>query len=466
MSAETSLNEQAEMAVGKMAHLGEKPVLGLLMGFFAPAMVGMMTHALYNLVDKIYVGQGVGAIGLGALTVVFPVMMVGFGVSLLYGAGGAALISLRMGEGKVREAEKYLSGAIGMSLLMGVVLVGVVMWWQEDVLRLFGANDELMGDAKAYLFWILVGFPMLSAGFVMNFAIRAEGRPTVSVVIMMISTVVNIVLDPILIFGLEMGVAGAALATCLSQTVTLMLGVVYYAGGWSVLKVKMRLLLPRWGVLRPMLLLGLPACLADALFAVQQLFMNQKLVEHGGTMGVAAMGVIFGVMTVAVMPMFAMGDGLQPVVGFNYGAKLYGRVREALLWTSGLVWLLGGVMILPVVVWPELFVWMFTGGDEALMVESVRGLRVFSLGVPLFGMCFVMTRYYQAIGRGGIAMVLSTLKPLVMFVPPLYVMAWLWGMKGVWASEPVSGVLSMVVVGWVMLLELRSGRGEAAAVEA
>ncbi|QQE13788.1 MATE family efflux transporter [Planctomycetota bacterium] len=455
MSNETNLSHNEEMA-----YLGEKPVWKLLWQFFAPAMVGMVAHTLYNLVDKIYVGQGVGQIGLGALTVVFPIMMVGFGVTLLYGGGGAALISLRMGEGKKKAAETFLSTSVGMSFATGLVVMALGLIFDDELLRLFGANDELMASAKSYLFWILLGFPMLSCGFVMNFTIRAEGRPRTSVLIALISTIFNIILDPILIFGFDMGVAGAALATAISQALTFILSIAYYLSGRSVLQIHAKYLFAKLSVMRSIFVLGLPACIADMLFGAQQLFVNLKLVEHGGTVAVAAMGVVFGVMALAVMPVFAVADGLQPIVGFNFGAKLYGRVKETLVMTSILVVLLSAIVISPTFIWPKLFVSMFNNGDDTLLAVASRGLQIYCWGVPMFGFCFVMTRYYQAIGRGGKAIVISTLKPFVLFVPPLYILAAIWGLDGVWASEPASGLLSGIVVGLILIAELRVVREE------
>ena len=273
-----------------MAYLGEKPIGWLMWSFVAPAVVGMLTHGMYFLADRIFVGHCVGPLGLSALAVVFPVMMAGIGGALLFGGGGSSQLSLRMGEGKKKEAERYLSGAIGMGFLCGLIITVVGLLSDEWLLRLFGADEELIKPACDYLYWLMVAQPLFICGFVFNFMIRAEGNPKLAVVIMVSSTLVNIVLDWLFIMVFKWGVNGAALATAFAEVLTFAMGVLYYASGKSELRIRVKQLIPAFRVLAGIVILGMPACLVEVLFGVQQTFMIKELLRHGGGDGFGGNG--------------------------------------------------------------------------------------------------------------------------------------------------------------------------------
>jgi len=428
-----------------LEELGTESVGRLLWKYIVPAIVGLLTYALYNIVDRIFIGQFQGQIGLSALTIVYPALMIYFSSALLIGGGGSALISLRLGENNEREASNILGNAITMGVFISVAISIFGLLFAKETLQLLGANDEMFPYAMDYYRILLLGIPFMALGFALTFTIRAEGNPKLVVYLMLVSSITNIILDPIFIIGFSMGVKGAAWATFIAEAFAFFFAVRYYAAGKSNLKIRPNDFIPRKNLCKQIFLLGFPACITDMMMGLQSLLMNLQLVKYGGTVAVASMGIVFAVYTVAQMPMFAIADGFQPILGYNYGAGNFARVRRIVLMVMLIIFGISILLIVPVVFKPDLFGKIFTSDAEVLLVAT-KGLRYFMFGLPFFGLYFCGTRYFQSIEKAGFANLLSFCKPFVFFIPVLYISAWAWGLDGIWLSEPVSLFLSSLLV--------------------
>ena len=437
--------KQKNRTNNSLEELGTESVGRLLWKYVVPAIVGLLTYALYNIVDRIFIGQFQGQTGLSALTIVYPALMIYFSSALLIGGGGSALISLRLGENNEREASKILGNAITMGVFISAAISIFGLLFAKETLLLLGANDEMFPYAMDYYRILLLGIPFMALGFALTFTIRAEGNPRLAVYLMLVSSITNIILDPIFIIGFSMGVKGAAWATFIAEAFAFFLAVRYYAAGKSNLKIRPNDFIPRKNLCKQIFLLGLPACITDMMMGLQSLLMNLQLVKHGGTVAVASMGIVFAVYTVAQMPMFAIADGFQPILGYNYGAGNFARVRRTVLMVMLMIIGISVLLIVPVVLRPGLLGKVFTSDAEVLAIAT-KGLRYFMLGLPFFGLYFCGTRYFQSIEKAGIANLLSFSKPFVFFVPILYISAWAWGLDGIWLTEPVSLFLGSLLV--------------------
>jgi putative MATE family efflux protein len=371
--------------------------------------------------------------------------MIYFSSALLIGGGGSALISVRLGENNEKEASKILGNAITMGFFISAVISIFGLLFAKETLLLLGANDEMFSYAMDYYRILLLGIPFMALGFALTFTIRAEGNPRVAVYLMLVSSITNIILDPIFIIGFGMGVKGAAWATFIAEAFAFFLAVRYYVAGKSNLRIRLNDFMPRKALCKQIFLLGLPGCITDMMMGLQSLLMNLQLVKHGGTVAVASMGIIFAVYTMAQMPMFAIADGFQPILGYNYGAGNFTRVRRTVLMVMLMIIGISLLFIVPVVLRPDLFGKIFTSDVEVLAVAT-KGLRYFMFGLPFFGVYFCGTRYFQSIEKAGLANLLSFCKPFVFFIPVLYISAWAWGLDGIWLSEPVSLFLGSLLV--------------------
>lgn len=425
--------------------LGTAPIGPLLWKYILPAIAGLLTHALYNVVDKVFIGQFQGQLGLSALTIVSPVMMFFLAFALLIGGGGAALISIRLGEGKHREAANILGNAMTTGLIISVAIPGFGLLFAKETLVLFGANAEMLPYALDYYRIIILGLPFATFGFALYFIIRAEGNPKLAILLMVVSSAVNLVLDPIFIVGLHMGVNGAAWATVIAEIVVFILGLNYYVTGRSALKLRLSdfIPLPRLG--RQIFLMGLPVCITEVMMSLQNILLNLQLAKHGGTVAVASMGIIYALYTIVEMPIFAVADSLQPIIGYNYGAKNFERVRQTVRLVVFAIMGISISFIVPIILKPGLFIAIFTS-DEDVLGMTTKGLQIFMLGLPFFGLYFSGTRYFQSIDKAFFATLVSFCKPIAFFIPILYLAGWAWGLDGIWITEPLSLFLVFLVV--------------------
>lgn len=445
--------------------LGRAPIGGLLLRFSLPAIVGMLVNAIYNVVDRLFIARGVGPLGLAGATVAFPLMLVLMAFGMLIGMGGSSLVSIRLGERRERDAERILGNATGLMVLISLTITGLGLAFLEPILRLFGASDVILPYAKSYTSIILAGSVFQGIGFGLNNFIRGEGNPKVAMVTMLIGALLNIILDAVFIFAFGWGVAGAALATVISQAVSAVWVLSYYLSGKSHLKIRAADLAPRPAVFMPMLAIGAaPFAMQLAASAVNGL-LNNQLQRYGGDLAVSAMGIIFSVITFIVMPLFGLNQGNQPIVGYNYGAKNFERVRKTMLLAIGAAsaTVLSGFLAAQLAA-PAL-ARAFAGGSTELVALASRALRMYTLGLPLIGFQIVAAGYFQASGKPREAMFLSLSRQVILLIPLFIILPLRFGLDGVWMAPPVSDFLSALLTGVFFFRELRSlGAKNAAAL--
>jgi putative MATE family efflux protein len=383
-------------------------------------------------------------------------MMIMMAFGMLIGRGGNALVSIRLGEKKQGEAEVILGNAFGLYMLLGVAFTSFGIIFIDPLLRFFGASETILPLAKEYLFIILLGSIMHEVSFGMNNFIRGEGNPTKAMATMLIGAFLNVILDPLFIFVLDMGIRGAALATVLSQTVSAMWVLQYYAGGASLLGLRGQNMFPRWPIVKAIMKIGSPPLVMNLAGCLIVAITNHALVRYGGDVGVSVMGVIFSASMLLMMPLNGLCQGAQPILGYNHGAGRPDRVRKALILTLGWGTLFALCIFLLVQLGAGRIFQLFNAQDTAFVAMGSQAIRINMAMVPLIGFHFVTANYFQAIDNPRAAMLLSMSRQVLFLLPLLVVLPMVWGLQGVWLAGPVADLAAAVIAGILLVRELGS----------
>jgi putative MATE family efflux protein len=428
----------------QVVDLEKKSVGKLLLHYYFPAFAGVIVNSLYNIVDRIFIGQGVGALALSGLSVVFPIMIIYMAFGMLVGSGAAVRISVNLGRKDYGRAEKVLGNAVFLALILGVFVTVLTFLIKEPLLRRFGAGPESYEYANDYLNIILLGSTFGMLGYSLNNMIRSEGNARVAMYSMFISAGLNMILDPIFIFGLDMGVKGAALATVISQIVLCVWVIAHFRSSKSVVRLRKVNLKPVKEIIIYIVTIGFaPFAMMIASAFVQALFIRQ-LITYSGDIAVGAMGIINSVSIMLVMAIVALNMASQPIIGFNYGSRQYGRVLQTvkLGLKAATAIAVGGWLLCMLV--PDLIVGLFNSDDPELRTTGVQGLRIFNAILPLVGFQIIASNLFQSIGKAKLAAILSLLRQVIFLVPLLAILPLFFGLTGVWLAMPASDFLSSI----------------------
>ncbi len=429
----------------KSQELAQLPVGRLLWKYFVPAIIGILANALYNLVDRIYIGQGVGSLALSGLTVAFPIMIIAMAFGMLVGMGAAARISIRLGEGNRAEAEKILGHAfiLLIAISLGITFIGLLL--RDVILALFGAGPETLGHARDYITIILLGNVFQGVGFGMNNLIRAEGHARTAMVAMILGATMNIILDPFFIFVLKMGVSGAALATVISMAATSAWVLAHFSAGKSQLRLHTKNFRLDRRIVRDILAIGMaPFAMQLAGSVVHGLF-NAQLIRYGGDLAVGAMGIINSVGMMVVFCVIAINMAAQPVIGFNYGARQFMRVKKTLKIALITATSMTTAGFLAVQIFPGAIIGIFIRNDARLLEIGVRGMRMLLAAFPLVGFQVVSSNFFQAIGKARISMFLNMLRQVILLIPLALVLPMFLKIDGIWLSAPLADVVAAAI---------------------
>jgi len=434
--------------------LGEENIGKLLLKFSIPAIVGMLVNAFYNIVDRIFIGNGVGKLGIAGITIGFPIMIILMAFGMLIGLGANALISIRLGENKKDDAELILGNSMILLILVSLIVSALGLIFLDPLLVLFGASKDVLPYAKEYLSVILFGAVFQSVGFGMNNFIRGEGNPRVAMITMLIGAVLNIILDYLFIFKFNMGIRGAALATIISQATSAVWVLFYFLGGRSLLKIHLKNLKLQFSVIGKIFAIGsAPFSMQVAASGITAL-LNNSLATYGGDTAISAMGIINSVTMMILMPMFGINQGAQPIIGFNYGAKKFDRVNKTLklaIMAASTIVLIGFIATR---LFPQQIIQLFNK-DKDLIKIGTNGMKIFLIMLPIIGFQIVSSNYFQAVGKPKHAMFLSLSRQVLLLIPALLILPRFLGLNGVWAAGPVADLGSSILTGTFLFYELR-----------
>lgn len=435
--------------------LGEKDIKTLLFKYSIPAIVGMLVNALYNVVDRIFIGNGIGALGIAGITIAFPVMLVIMACGMLIGLGANALISIRLGEGRKDEAEHIMGNALTLLIGISVLITVLGLAFLEPMLKALGASAEVLPYARDYTRIILLGTLFQSIGFGMNNFIRSEGRPRKAMVTMLIGAALNTALDPLFIFVFGWGISGAALATILAQLGSCLWVLHYFLSGESLLRLRQRTLKPDAKTVLRIAAIGSAPFAMQMAASLLNVILNRGLMTHGGDIAVSAMGIVSSVSVLFLMPIFGINQGLQPIIGFNYGARQFQRVREALKLGILFATLIVTFGFIITQLFPREIVALFNRSDAELIAFGVKAVRMFLIFLPVIGFQIVSANYFQAVGKPRHAAFLSLSRQVLVLIPALLILPMYWGIDGILAAGPLSDVVSSVITGIFIWRELK-----------
>lgn len=435
--------------------LGEEKISVLLYKFSIPAVVGMLVNASYNIIDRIFIGRGVGALGIAGITISFPFMIIIMAVGMLIGLGTTALISIRLGQQKRDEAELIMANGMVLLIVTSLLLTIVGLIFLKPLLYLFGASQNILPYASQYMRIILLGAVFQGIGFGMNNFIRAEGNPKIAMMTMVIGAVLNTILDPIFIFVLGMGLEGAALATILSQAVSAVWVLSYFTNGSSLLKIYKKNLKIKLHITKQILEIGSAPFAMQIAASIMTIILNNSLTTYGGDIAVSAMGIVNSIGMLILMPIFGINQGAQPIIGYNYGAHKYIRVKKALKAGIAAATVIVLIGFMATELYPEALIRMFTDEDEELIRIGSQAIRIFFIFMPIIGFQIVSTGYFQAVGKPKQAMILSLSRQVLLLIPALLIMPHFFGLKGVFLAGPIADAGSCIVTGIWLYIELK-----------
>lgn len=430
----------------------------LLLKFSIPAIVGMLVNALYNIVDRIFIGRGVGQLAIGGLYIAFPINLITMAFSMLIGIGGNSLSSIRLGEKRKEEAEKIIGNSLTALLLIGITLSIVGFIFLKPLLIAFGASENILPYSYNYMKVILLGVPFQVVGFGLNNFIRGEGNPKIAMGTVLIGAITNIILDPIFIFGLNMGVKGAALATIIAQTISCIWVLAYFFSGNSLLKIKRENLKLRKNIIKEIVSIGFAPFGRQIGASLVTVILNNSLNLYGGDIANASMGVIHSITTLIIMPIFGINQGSQPIIGYNYGAKQYNRVKKALTLAILSATVIVTVGFIVTQLFPETLIKLFISDEQDLseiLKVGTTGLRIYLAALPIIGFQIVSSNYFQATGKPKYAMVLSLSRQVFILIPALFILPKLFGLTGVWLAAPTSDTISSAITGALLVKDLK-----------
>lgn len=428
----------------KTQFLGEDKISRLLVRLSLPAIVGMLVQASYNIVDALFIGHGVGSLGLAGTAVTFPLQLMILAAGTTGGVGAASLISRSLGAGNVERADRTLGTLITTSLAFSFLATFLVWKFLDPLLLILGATPDILPYAKAYTEVILFGIPLQIFGVGLNNVVRAEGNARIAMFSMLISALCNIALDPLFIFTFDMGIAGAAWATVISQGAVVVWLSHYFFTGKSSLKLHRSHLVPRAKIVGEVLAVGSSEFARLSATSILVAVLVRSLGLYGNELAVAAYGVVSRVASLSFMPIFGIGQGLQPILGYNYGARLYDRAHEVINRSILMATIFSTIAFLSLTLFPGPIFNLFTP-DAELQALGARTMRFMNLGFFCLGFQIIGAAMFQALGKARPALFLSLSRQIIFFLPFVFVLPHFFGLMGVWLAFPASDILSTLL---------------------
>ncbi len=440
----------------KADELGTESIRSLLIKYALPGIIAMTASSLYNMVDSIFIGHGCGALALSGLTVAKPFMDICVAFGTLVGVGASTLVAIKLGEKDYNTAERILGNVILLNFILGVAVMAVGLIWMDPILYAFGASEATISYAREYMEIILIGNALTHIYFGLNSMLRSMGHPRTSMVATIVAVFINIVLDPIFIFGLDMGVRGAAVATLISQAIAVVWQMTIFLNPNEIIHFHKGIWRLDAQITKRSLSIGLSPFLMNIAHCFVIIILNNQFKEYGGDMALASYGVINRFIFVFAMIVMGLNQGMQPIVGYNYGARQYARMLRAFELTAiCATMVMGGVFLLGECV-PRWMVMLFTH-DSELIEQTIVPMRILASSMLLVGFQMVAGNFFTSIGMAGKSIFLSLTRQVLFLIPLALLMPMLFTdspITGVWWSIPASDVISAIVAAVMIAVQV------------
>lgn len=437
-----------------LTELSEKPVFSLLLQYAIPAIVAMVASSLYNIVDGIFIGQGVGAGAIMGLAITMPIMNLSAAFGAMVGVGGSTLLSVKLGEKDYNFAAKILGNVITLNCIIGIGLGAVMLLFLDPILRFFGASDYTIPYARDFMVIVLIGNVFTHLFLGLNAMLRSSGKPKKAMKATIMTVIINIALAPLFIFVLHLGIRGAALATILSQLIVLLWQFKLFSNPNELIHLRRDTYRLERRIVTGSLSIGLSPFLINLCACIVVIIINKQLVSYGGDVAVGAYGIANRMMFFFVMVVIGINQGMQPIAGFNFGAKHYTRLNQVLKYAITIatgIWIVGFIVC---VLLATPVASAFTNNEE-LLKEAAHALRVMNLVVPIIGFQMITIGFFQSIGKAGISIFLSLTRQLLFLVPLLLILPNFFGLEGIWYSVPIADGTAAITAAIVLIYHMR-----------
>ncbi|MPM02555.1 Multidrug export protein MepA [bioreactor metagenome] len=449
----------------KVEQLGKGKIPKLLLNYALPAIIATTASSLYNIIDRIFIGHGVGAMAISGLALTFPIMNLAIAFGTLVGAGASAMVSIRMGQKRRADATRILGNALVLNLIIGISFTILSLIFLEDILRLFGASDNTLPYAHDFMQVILSAVVVSHLFFGLNNVMRSSGYPKKAMTSILLTIGVNIILAPLFIFVFNWGIRGAAFATVLSQSVGLVWVLIHFMSRKPYIHFRPSGFRLKKRIIADIFAIGLSPFIIHVASSAVSLITNLQLTGYGGDYAIGSYGIIGSIAMLVVMIVFGFTQGMQPIVGFNYGAKQFDRVTEVLKLTIFWATAISFLGFLAGMLFPEQIARAFTD-DEIMIATTVHGMRITLIVFFVIGFQVVVSSFFQYIGKAKIAIFLSLSRQVIFLIPFLLLLPRFYELDGVWAALPASDLLASVITAFILFYyrnKLRKDRENIAA---
>ena len=424
--------------------LGTEKISKLLKQYALPAIIAQIAASLYNMVDSIFIGQGVGPLAISGLAVTFPLMNLSTAFGTLVGVGASTMLSVLLGQRNYTGANKVLGNVVSLNCIIGIAFMAIALIFIEPILYFFGASENTLPYAMEYMKVILYGNIITHLYFGLNSAMRSTGNPRKAMVLTIFTVVLNAILDPIFIFVLDMGIAGAAWATILAQTAAFIIILSHFTNRKREVHFEKGIFRLDLRVAKDSLAIGFGPFLMNAAACLVSLFINQQFRKYSGDLGIGAYGICNRINFMFVMICLGLNQGMQPIAGYNYGARKYSRVKEVYWKTAMFAILVTVIGFLITELFPRTIVGVFTT-DAELLDMSANGIRIMNIMLPIVGFQIASSNLFQSLGMVKKSIILSLSRQLLFLIPCLYFLPMNFEAKGIWMSYPVADSLASLL---------------------
>lgn len=428
----------------RMLYLGEEKISKLLWQFSLPSIISTLGSSIYIIIDRIFIGKVVGADAISGISITMPIslIMLAFGALVAFGSG--TLVSIRLGENEIHEAEVILGNAITLVFIISIVMTCISLFFLERLLIMFGGSPAILPYARDFIRIILLGSGFQFIIISLPAIIRAEGNPRIAMNILLINVGTNIVLDFVFIYGLGWAVKGAAAATVISQMVSSCLVFRYFFSSNSLLRLRLKNMRMRLKVVKGVAAVGMAPFAMQLAASVINLLYNQELARYGGDISIAAYGIIYSIVVFLVLPVSGINMGMQPIIGFNFGARNYDRVIETLEHAITAAIMITSVGFIVLQLFPGQLLSFFTEDTDLIAIGS-HGMRLITIMLPFVGFQMVGSSFFQAIGKTRTALVLTLLRQVIILIPALIILPRFFQLNGVWIAAPIADGLAVLI---------------------
>ncbi|MDD4609868.1 MAG: MATE family efflux transporter [Bacteroidaceae bacterium] len=439
----------------KYIQLGKEPITKLLFQYALPSIIAMTAASLYNIIDSIFIGQGVGALAISGLAVTFPFMNLTAAFGAMIGAGASTLVSIKLGEKDYKTAQNILGNTLVLNLFFGAITMILCLLFIDPILFFFGASENTIEYARSYMQVLLAGNIITHVYFGLNALLRASGYPSKAMLATIITVVLDCILDAIFIFVLDWGIRGAALATVLAQSTSLIWLLYILSDSKKLLHFKKGIYTLKKRIIKEILYIGLSPFFMNVAACLIVIVINNALKDAGGDLAIGAYGIINRIIFLILMVVMGLNQGMQPIAGYNYGARQYHRLNQVLTTTIVIASIVSTLGFIIGELFPGTIVSLFTT-DKELVALATEGMKIYVIGFPLVGFQVVVSNFFQSIGQAHKSILLSLSRQVFILLPCLFILPHFYGVAGVWYSMPIADISSSLLSAALLFWQFRA----------